>query len=79
MTIKIVLASVFALGAAALAGPASAMPIAPMGQATVANVEKVAVACGRHGCIRTRPVYRGGGAVVVRRPYVHRYYHRRVY
>jgi hypothetical protein len=73
MKMKFALATIIALGAAALIGAASAMPIASMGQAALANVETVAVVCGRHGCVRTRPVYHPYAHRYYRGPYVHRY------
>lgn len=76
MKLKFALVALVALGGAAIStGTASAMPVAPMGQSTLANVETVALACGPRGCVRTRPAYRRG-VVVVRRPYVRRHYRR---
>jgi hypothetical protein len=80
MKYKLTLAAITVLGGAAFSiATASAMPVAPLGQSNIANVETVALVCGRHGCVRTRPVYRPAyrrGVVVVRRPYAHRYYRR---
>ena len=66
MKLKFALVGLIALGGAALtAATASAMPLAPLGQAS--NVESVALVCGPNGCIRTAPrVYGGYG---VRRGY----------
>jgi hypothetical protein len=49
----------FALGSLAVAGTASAMPLAPL--SPTSNVESVALVCGPNGCIRTAPFYRGYG------------------
>lgn len=81
MKFKLTLAALAVLGGTAFTiATASAMPVAPLGQSNnVAKVETVALVCGRHGCVRTRPVYRPAyrrGVVVVRRPYAHRYYRR---
>ena len=84
MKLKFALVGLIALGGAALAaGTASAMPLAPLGQAS--NIESVALVCGPNGCIRTAPrvygygygvrrgyaygVRRGGYAYGVRRGY----------
>ena len=76
MKMKFALVALIALGGSGmLVGTASAMPVAPIGQMSVANVEAVALVCGPRGCVRTRPAYRRG-VVVVRRPYVRRYYRR---
>lgn len=73
MNFKYALAGLAALGSLAVAGTASAMPLAPLGQSPVANVETVALVCGPNGCIRTAPVYRGYGyGYGVRRGYVRR-------
>ncbi len=62
MKLKLAFVGLIALGGAALsAGTASAMPLAPLGQAS--NVESVALVCGPNGCIRTAPVYRYGYGV----------------
>lgn len=80
MKYKLTLAAITVLGGAAFSiATASAMPVAPLGQSNIANVETVALVCSPHGCVRTRPVYRPAyrrGVVVVRRPYAHRYYRR---
>lgn len=80
MKFTLALAALTVLGGIAFSiATASAMPIAPVGQSDIANAETVALVCGRHGCVRTRPVYRPvyrRGVVVVRRPYAHRYYRR---
>jgi hypothetical protein len=70
MKLKFALVGLIALGGAALtAGTASAMPLAPLGQAS--NVESVALVCGPNGCIRTAPRVYGYG-YGVRRGYVRR-------
>jgi len=70
MKLKFALVGLLALGGAALtAGTASAMPLAPLGQAS--NVESVALVCGPNGCIRTAPRVYGYG-YGVRRGYVRR-------
>jgi hypothetical protein len=88
MKLRFALAALVALGGAALtAGAASAMPVAPLGQSTLGNVESVALVCGPNGCIRTAPVYRGYGygvrrggyAYGVRRGGGYAYGHRRGY
>jgi hypothetical protein len=56
-------------GAAFAAGTASAMPLSPLGQSPVSNVESVALVCGPNGCIRTAPVYRRYGYGVRRYGY----------
>jgi hypothetical protein len=62
MKLKFALVGLVALGGAALtAGTASAMPLGPLGQSPMANVESVALVCGPNGCIRTAPAYRYGG------------------
>jgi hypothetical protein len=67
MKLKFALIGLVALGGAALsAGTASAMPLAPLGQAS--NVESVALVCGPNGCIRTAPRGYGYG---VRRGYAY--------
>jgi hypothetical protein len=67
MKLRLALAGLVALGAAALTtGVASAMPLAPLGQFQAANVESVALVCGPNGCIRTAPRVYGYG---VRRGY----------
>jgi hypothetical protein len=67
MKLKIVIAAMAVLGGAALiSGSASGMPIAPL-STQASNVEDVALVCGRHGCVRTGPVYR--------RHYWHRHYY----
>jgi hypothetical protein len=72
MKLKFALAGLVALGGAALvAGTASAMPVAPLGQSTLANIESVAVVCGPNGCVRTAPVYRGYGYGVRRGGYAY--------
>lgn len=86
MRFKLALAALAVLGGTAFSIPTtSAMPVAPLGQSNVANVETVAMVCGPRGCVRTRPVYRRPvyrrpgyrrGVVVVRRPYARRYYRR---
>lgn len=81
MKLKLALAALTVLGGSAFSiATASAMPLAPLGQSNVANVETVALVCGSRGCVRTRPVYRRPvyrrGVVVVRRPYARRYYRR---
>ncbi len=71
MKLKLALVGLIALGGVALsAGTASAMPLAPLAQAS--NVESVALVCGPRGCVRTAPVYRRGYAV---RPYGYGYRH----
>jgi hypothetical protein len=71
MKLKFALIGLIALGGAALsAGTASAMPLAPLGQAS--NVESVALVCGPRGCVRTAPGYRYGG-YGVRRGYGYGY------
>ena len=56
MKLKFALVGLVALGSATLvAGVASAMPLAALGQSLVSDVENVAVACGPNGCIRTAP------------------------
>jgi hypothetical protein len=68
MKLKLALVGLIALGGAALsAGTASAMPLAPLGQAS--NVESVALVCGPRGCVRTAPGYRYGGYGVRRYGY----------
>jgi hypothetical protein len=70
MKLKFALVGLIALGGAALtAGTASAMPLAPLGQAS--NIESVALVCGPNGCIRTAPRVYGYG-YGVRRGYVRR-------
>lgn len=59
MKFKFALIGLAALGSLAVAGSASAMPLAPV--STPSNVENIAVVCGPHGCIRTAPVYRPYG------------------
>ena len=62
MKLKFALVGLVALGGAALtAGTASAMPLAPLGQSPLANVESVALVCGPNGCIRTAPRVYGYG------------------
>jgi hypothetical protein len=76
MKLKFALVALAVLGGAAIStGTASAMPVAPMDKSTIANVETIALVCGPRGCVKTRPAYRRG-VVVVRRPYVRRYYRR---
>jgi hypothetical protein len=76
MKLKFALAGLIALGGASLVtGTASAMPLAPLGQSPIANIETVALVCGPNGCVRTVPrrygygygVRRGGYAYGVRR------------
>ena len=72
MKLKFALVGLVALGGAALtAATASAMPLAPLGQSALANVESVALVCGPNGCIRTAPVYRGYGYGVRRGGYAY--------
>jgi hypothetical protein len=72
MKLKFALAGLVALGGAALvAGTASAMPLAPLGQSTATNIESVALVCGPNGCVRTAPVYRGYGYGVRRGGYAY--------
>ena len=69
MKLKLALVGLIALGGAALAaGTASAMPLAPLGQAS--NIESVALVCGPNGCIRTAPRVYGYG-YGVRRGYAY--------
>lgn len=76
MKMKFALVALIVLGGSGmLVGTASSMPVAPIGQLNATNVEAVALVCGPRGCVRTRPAYRRG-VVVVRRPYVRRYYRR---
>jgi hypothetical protein len=64
MKLRFALVGLFALGGAALAtGAASAMPLVPLGQSPIANVETVALVCGPNGCVRTVPRYYGGYGV----------------
>jgi len=74
MKLKFALVGLVALGSATLvAGTASAMPLAALGQSMVSDVENVAVVCGPNGCIRTAPVYRYGGYGVHRYGYGYAY------
>ena len=74
MKLKFALVGLVALSSATLvAGTASAMPLAALGQSMVSDVENVAVACGPNGCIRTAPVYRYGGYGVHRYGYGYAY------
>jgi hypothetical protein len=64
MKLKSALVGLLAFGGAALVtGAASAMPVAPLEQSPIANVERVALVCGPNGCIRTVPRYYGGYGV----------------
>jgi hypothetical protein len=61
MKLKFALVGLLSLSGAALAtGVASAMPVAPLGQSPIADVETVALVCGPNGCVRTVPRYYGG-------------------
>jgi hypothetical protein len=78
MKLKFALAGLIALGGASfVTGAAFAMPLAPLGQSPIANVETVALVCGPNGCIRTVPrVYGYGGyygGYGVRRGYAYGY------
>jgi hypothetical protein len=68
MKFKLALVGLVALSGAALtAGTASAMPLAPLGQAS--SVERVTLVCGPNGCVRTAPRYGYGVGYGVRRGY----------
>jgi hypothetical protein len=66
MKLKSAVFGLAALGGLAVAGTASAMPLAPLSPAS--NIEEAAAVCGPNGCVQTAPVYPYGYAPNVRYP-----------